>query len=148
MYCLKPVQHAVKLALMPNLRRKPNLPTKLVLLHCKSSLYCIKTLAVSCIHVCWSHWKVQTRTHYSYITQVTWTTNFVYNKYSHGKKAKTRIFKGPSPSNSWKTVLHGFRHSTLTVPLFQEDPGFCSAETIRIWQINVYYCFKIQGIAT
>ena len=59
------------------------------------------------------------------------TTNFVYNKCSHGKKAKTRIFEGPSPSNSQKIALHGFRHSTLTVPLFQEDLDFCSAEQLE-----------------
>ena len=49
--------------------------------------------------------------HFSYITQMTWTTKFGSSK-------------GLLPSNSPEIVLHAFRHSTLIVPWFQEDLGF------------------------
>ena len=67
----------------------------------------------------------------SYITQMTGTTKFLYKNCSHSQKHKIQIFERPPPSNSPEIVLHTFRHSTLTVPQFQEDPGFWSAEQLE-----------------
>ena len=61
----------------------------------------------------------------SYIMQMMRTTNCIYNRSSHGKKAKIQIVKGHSPLNGQEIVLHRFRHSTL---FMSEDPGFCSVD--------------------
>ncbi len=42
-----------------NIRRKPNPLVRLVFLHGKSSLYCIKTLAILHIHKCQLQWRIQ-----------------------------------------------------------------------------------------
>jgi hypothetical protein len=59
--------------------------------------------------------------YYSYITQMTGTTKFLYKNCSHGQKRKIRIFERPLPSNSPEIVHQTFRHSTLIV---REDPSF------------------------
>ena len=71
------------------------------------------------------------KSNFSYITQMTGTTKFLYKNCSHSQKRKIRIIERPSPSNSPEIVLHAFRHSTLIVPWFQEDLGFWSAEQLE-----------------
>jgi len=61
----------------------------------------------------------------SYIMQMMRTTTCVYNRSSHGKKAKIWIFEGHSPLNGQEIVLCRFRHSTLSM---SEDLGFCSID--------------------